>query len=337
MKFVLVGTGNIARTYVNAVSNIPEADIVGVISRDAGRAEKYSAENNIQSFATSLSNMKEDFDAILVATPNGEHYKPVIEAAEMGKHSIVEKPLDITTEHMLMMIDACDKNNVKLGVTYQRRLSENNIAIKKLLDQKAFGKIYAIDLPLKFYRGQEYYDSGAWRGTFAIDGGGPFLQQGSHDIDLLGWFFGMPRKVFAKTGTFGHTGIEVEDHGAAIMEYESGTICTVLASTIAKPGFTPRLDVFTERGTFSLENDAVSVWEIEGVENPGTTLPEKRHNAAASVAVNDSSGHENIINDFMDAVKNNRKPAASGPEARVTTDIILAIYRSAKENKEIII
>ncbi|MHC4873510.1 MAG: Gfo/Idh/MocA family protein [Planctomycetota bacterium] len=337
MKFVLIGSGNIANTYVNAVKNMDNAEIVGVISRSIDRAKKYADENSLGEAAVSLKEIKSDFDAVLVATPNGSHHAGAIAAAEAGKHALVEKPLDITTANIDKMISACKNAGVKLGVTYQRRLSKNNMAIKKLLDEKAFGKIYAVDLPLKLYRGQDYYDSGAWRGTFEFDGGGPFMQQGSHDIDLLGWFFGMPKKVFAKTGTFGHTGIEVEDHGAAIMELEDGAICSVLASTIARPGFSPRLDVFTEKGTFSLENDAITTWDIEGIDNPDEGVAEKRHSSASSAAVSDTSGHENVINDFIEAIENDREPAANGEAGKLTSEIILAIYRSAKEGREIVV
>jgi predicted dehydrogenase len=336
MKFVIIGSGNIAKTYVNAVKNIDNAEIVGVVSRNLERAKKYAKENNFECAATSLENITCEYDAVFVATPNSMHCDGVVSAANLGKHALVEKPLDITPEHMDKMIDTCKKNNVKLAVSFQRRFSKGNIEIKTLLNKNAFGKIYAIDLPLKLYRGQEYYDSGAWRGTLAIDGGGPFLQQGSHDIDCLAWLFGMPKKVFARCGTFGHTGIEVEDHGAAIMEMKNGAICSIVASTIAKPGFSPRLEVFTEKGTFILENDIITTWEIEGVEQPdlGEIVADK-HNGATSAAVDDTCGHEAVISDFIEAIETNREPKVTGEKARMSTDIILAIYKSSKEGREI--
>ena len=339
MKFVLMGTGNISETYVNAVDNLEEAEITAVVSRNEERAESYARQNGIPRFGDSLAAISCDYEAVIVATPNGLHHKGAVSAAGLGKHVLVEKPLDITPGNMDKMITACDEAGVKLGVCFQRRLHETNIAIKNLLDRGAFGEIYAIDLPLKFYRGQSYYDSGAWRGTAELDGGGPFMQQGSHDIDLLGWLFGMPEKVFAKTGTFGHSDIDVEDHGAAILELKDGAICTITASTIAKPGFSPRLDVFTEKGTFSLENDSLVLWQIDGVERPACLDSDcdQKHNAATSAKVTDTSGHEAIIKDFISAVEQDHKPTVSGERARVTTDLILSIYRSAREGKEIVL
>jgi predicted dehydrogenase len=335
MKFALIGTGNIATTYVNAVKNLDCADIVGVISRSTERAEKFAAEHDIKHFADSLQSLTCDFDAVFVATPNGLHRDGAITAAEIGKHVLVEKPLEITTEKLDSMIEACSKAGVKLGTTYQRRTSENNIIIQKMLSKKEFGKIYAIDLSLKLYRGQEYYDSAKWRGTLDIDGGGPFIQQGSHDIDILCWFFGMPKKVFAKTGTFAHKNIEVEDYGTAILEYADGSLCTIVASTISKPGFSPKLEVTTELGTFSMTNDEITTWDIEGIENPCKTTEADRHSSATSASVSDTSGHEKLITDFVNSIIEDKDPVASATKGRCASDVILAIYKSANDGKEI--
>ncbi len=335
MRFALLGTGNIASTYVKAVGNLPNAEITVLISRNIDRARKFAQQHDISKFSDSMSDFTEEFDAVIAATPNGLHHVNAIDAAELGKHVLVEKPLDITVENMDMMVSACREADVRLGVTFQRRFNPTNRIVKQMLDDRAFGDIYAIDLSMKFYRDQSYYESAAWRGTRELDGGGPFIQQGAHDIDLLCWFFGMPCSVFARAGTFAHTGIDVEDYGAAILGYDNGAIGTVIAGTISKPGFSPGLDIFTQKGTVSLENDSIIKWDVEGVEKPEIEGAEQNHNAATSVSVDDTSGHEAVIKDFICAIRDNREPEVNADTARMTTELILKIYESAESGKEI--
>lgn len=169
MRFAIIGTGNIARTYVAAVEKLPGLEVVGFVSRSGRRPEYAPGGHEV---ARSLGEIRGNFDAVILATPPGLHHVDAIAAAELGKHVLTEKPLDVTRENMDAMITACRDAGVKLGVTYQRRMSPDNQAVKKLLDDGAMGRIYAADLSVKFYRDQAYYDSAPYRGTYDIDGGG---------------------------------------------------------------------------------------------------------------------------------------------------------------------
>lgn len=337
VKFVLVGTGNIAGTYVTATSKVNEARIVGVVSRDAGRAAEYAAEHGFDDSSDSLESIGADYDAVMLATPNGLHYRDTITAAGLGKHVLTEKPLDVTLEKMDAMIEACRTAGVKLGVAYQRRMSPANIAMKKLLDGGELGKLYAADLSVKFLRGQDYYDSAPWRGTKEIDGGGPFLQQASHNVDTITWFFGLPSSVLAATGLLAHKDIEVEDHGAAILRWADGMIGTIVASTVTRPGYPVRLEIHAERGSVLTVNDEIVTWDVEGVQRPEVKAAETIHSGAGAggAAVTDTSGHEAIIDDFCEAVRSGHEPAVSGVEARRTGLLIDTIYRAARQRSEV--
>lgn len=324
MRFAIIGTGNIARTYAAAIGIVDGLTLVGCVSR-SGRRPSYLPGGS--PVAERLAGLDADFDAVIVATPPGLHHEGAIAAAEMGKHVLTEKPLDVTRKNMDAMIAACRKAGVRLGVAYQRRMSPDNQAVKKLLDAGALGRVYAADLSVKFYRDQAYYDSAPYRGTYAVDGGGPFVQQASHNIDLYCWFFGLPESVVSILGTFAHD-VEVEDHGAALLRHDDGMIGTIVASTIAKPGFAARLDVHAERGSVVLENDAISTWEVEGVENPSTE-PAGTIHSGSSVSVEDTFGHEAILQDFAEAVREGRDPAVSGESARRASELILRIYEAA--------
>lgn len=324
MRYVLVGTGNISNTYVAALAQLPGSELVGGVSR-TGRALPAAPDLPCWS---SLALVDQPFDAVILATPNGLHHQGAIEAAALGKHVLTEKPLDISLAAMDQMMAACAEAGVTLAVCYQRRTSPDNRAVKALLDAGTLGRIYAADLAAKFYRDQAYYDSGDYRGGMALDGGGPFMQQACHNLDIYSWFFGLPTQVVSMLGTFAHQ-IEAEDHGAALMRHAGGMIGTVVASTATRPGFAARLEIHAERGSLMLTDDAISFWDIEAVANPADRAFEYAHQGATSAAVTDTSAHKAILRDFEAAVREVREPIASAASARLTTELILQIYAGA--------
>lgn len=327
MRFIIVGTGNISRTYYMAAGRVSGVEVAGFVSRRGQRPAYLPADLDVE-VATSIGEFSGDFEAVILATPNGLHHRGAIEAAEAGKHVLTEKTLDVSREAMDAMIEACRRHGVRLGVTYQRRMSPDNQAVKKLLEERKLGRIYAADLRAKFYRDQAYYDSGAYRGTYAIDGGGPFMQQAPHNMDIYCWFFGLPAEVRAFADTFDHD-IEVEDHGAAVLRHDDGMIGTIVASTVARPGFPPRLEIHAEAGSIVLENDVITTWAIDSVENPSTP-PAGAIHTGSTVAVTDTAGHEAIIADFVEAVREGREPAVPGESARMATELALRIYEASR-------
>ena len=324
LKFVIVGSGNISNTYCQAVSKIADAELAGIISRSGKRPP--DADKNIP-VVSDLDKITFDYDAVIVAVPNGLHHKWAIKAAKNGKHVLTEKPLDITREAMTNMIDACKNNDVRLGVCYQYRSNPDIMIIKELLEQNALGKVIAADYTINCWRDQAYYDSGAYRGGYEIDGGGPFIQQACHQIDIYAWFFGRPCKVVSMLGTFLHD-IEGEDHGVAILKHSNGMIGTITASTCAYPGFEPELKIITEKGSLILKNTSISEWHIKDMDNPSVSHGKHIHSGAGHALVEETSGHESIINDFIEAVHQHRPPMVSGEDARTATEIVLDIYEN---------
>ncbi len=299
-----------------------EASLVAVVSRHRTRPD--FVPENIE-MASTLGEIKTTFDGVIVATPNGLHHQGAIAAANLGKHVFTEKPLDITVANMELMIATCRENKVKLGVAYQHRISPDNMTMKKLIDECAFGRIYSADFTVRCWRDQDYYDSGEWRGTWEIDGGGPFMQQACHELDLYTWFFGLPEKVYSLTGTYGHD-IEVEDHGVALFRFPNGMTGSFIASTVAYPGFDPTLTLHTEKGTVILTNGRITGWHIHGRDNPTTEPQGPIHSGAASAAVSDTTGHEALLKDFINAVHNDSAPLIPGESAKLATELALRIY-----------
>jgi UDP-N-acetyl-2-amino-2-deoxyglucuronate dehydrogenase len=320
-RFVIVGSGGISKAYIQSIRNLKNVALAGLISRSGRRPEGLPDDTPV--FA-SLGDVTVAFDAVILATPNGLHHVGAAEAAALGKHVLVEKVLDVTRENMDQIEKVCADAGVTLGVTYQRRMSPDNIALKKLLDDGALGRLFAAEMDVKYYRDQAYYDSGAYRGGWAIDGGGPFIQQAAHNADLLCWFFGMPEKVVSMCDRFDHD-IAVDDHGVALLRYSNGLIVTFTASTVCKPGYPTHFELFTEKGSVIVHNDQIATWNIDGVDNPAD-LSFEVHDGATSATVADTAGHEAIIADFAAAARDGREPMIPAASGRLATELVLAIY-----------
>ena len=325
-KFLLVGSGNIASTYIKAAANVPEIAIIGIVSRSgrrpAGADEKLPVYNSIKEADC-------DFDAVILATPNGCHASGCLEAAARGKHVFTEKTLALTREDMDDMINTCREKNLKLGVAFQRRTAPDNIIVREMIKEGKLGKIVSCELATNFWRPQSYYSDSAYRGNFSLDGGGPFVQQASHNLDLYVWFFGLPQKVYAFTGTFLHD-MESEDYGSAICRHENGMIGTIIASTASKPGFEASMTIRTEKGALTLEGDRITSWLIEDMPNPSASAGVELHSGASTNAVTATTGHETLLRDFALKCQNGGEVLVSGEEARAASELILMIYAAAR-------
>ncbi len=325
-QFAIVGSGNIGSSYTRAIDAIAGADLAALVSRSRQRPDYLSAETPV---FPSISAIDVPCDAVILCTPNGLHHEGAIEAAARGFHVLTEKVLDISVANMDSMDGACRRAGVQLAVTFQRRMSPDNAAVKALLETGALGKVYAADMRVKFFRDMDYYNLSDYRGGYAIDGGGPFIQQAAHNLDLLCWFFGMPAEVVAILGTLARD-IEAEDHGVAAMRYPDGMIGSLTASTIAKPGYPPVLEIHSECGTIVLENDLITKWDVDGIENPSRE-PEDFgiHSGSDSAEVADTSGHEAILADFIQAALDGHPPAVPASSGRLATELALRIYQAA--------
>src|SRR5678816_3451273 len=132
-------------------------------------------------------------------------------------------------------IQAVERSGVKLGVMFQDRVKPGIRELREWISTGVIGKPLAVDARVKWYRPPEYYSASRWRGTSSLDGGGALINQAVHTVDLLLWLLGDVVRVQARTATLLHA-IETEDTALAILEFASGALGTLEATTAAYPG-----------------------------------------------------------------------------------------------------
>lgn len=348
VRYGIVGCGAIYKTHADALQGVEGAILAAVYDSDPERTLQAVA-----SYAcapvNSLQELCDSVDAVIVCTPSGLHAEIGIEVAQAGKHVLVEKPIDTTLAKAQSLVDAAKKAGVKLGTISQHRFSQAIQRTRDAVQSGELGTPLAGDAYIKWYRTQAYYDSGDWRGTWEMDGGGCLLNQGVHMIDMIQWIMGGVKSVQAQVRTAAHD-IEVEDIAQALVEYKSGAVGLIYGSTSFYPGLAERLEVHGKHGTVILEGDRVKMWKAdpvaaaEGLYGGGVMMQPtpSQHTADQNEAdliarsADDPSckwgeQHRLQLEDFTRAIQDDREPFITGEASLEPLKIIMAIYQSARE------
>jgi len=339
----LIGCGVISRTHASQITELDGARLVAVADVIEEKAKKVAEEFSCDYYIDYHQMLqREDIDVVHVLTPSGMHADVAIDAARAGKHVISEKPMDITMEKARLMIEECNRANVKLGVISQHRFDDATVKLKEVIDEGKLGNIVIGNCAVNFYRSQGYYDSGEWRGTWALDGGGSLMNQSIHTIDLLQYLAGPIESIYAHTATLAHVRIEVEDAAVATVRFKSGAIGTIVGTTSAYPGLANRVEIFGTSGSAVIDDDELTHLYFKRKSEEGSSYGDGKavnvaneymSNFSANVTVSNSHGRE--IADFLDAIRDNREPLINGLEGMKPLEIILAIYQSAQTGQEI--
>ena len=333
LKVGLIGAGNVAAHHVLAWRQTPQAEPIAVCRRDEAKAKEFADKYDLEWTTDYKSLLKNsNIDVVDIVLPSGRHADVGIEAAQAGKHVIVEKPIDVSLEKADDLIRACRDNGVTLGVISQYRFMDGSKKMYDILARNKLGRLVQGDAYIKWFRPQSYYDSGDWRGTWALDGGGPFMNQGIHLIDLLLSVMGPVKSVYARTKTLAHN-IEVEDTGVAMLEFESGALGVIEASTAIWPGRAARMDIHGTKGSLTIEGDELVFLHVKG-EEPVTAKDVDAGGASDPTDI-DVTPFVRQFTDIADAIKSGRQPLVSGEQARIPLELILAIYESSKKETRI--
>ncbi|MFC1479735.1 Gfo/Idh/MocA family protein, partial [Planctomycetota bacterium] len=239
-----------------------------------------------------------------------------------GVNVLMDKPLEINVEKCDAVINACKKNKVRLGVLYPMHFNPLLSGIKRAIEQKLIGNLIMVDIHLKWYRTQEYYDRGGWRGTWDMDGGGSLMNQGAHPVDYMVWLCGEPAEITGDYGPLNHT-IDTEDWAAGIIRFKNGVKGTILTTTNVSPEIgMNRIEVHGTEGSIMVETNKpdgtlIKVSTVDNLEELG-----KRE-------------FDYPVEQFIHAIKHNEEIEVTGVQGRASVAIINGVYRSANEGKRI--
>jgi len=333
----------IGKFHAQAINAMENGELGGVADQVFERAQAFEKEFGVKAYE-SVDAMLADpaIEVVTIGTPSGAHLEPGMAAIEAGKHVIIEKPLEVTTERIDQMISAAEKKGVTLAAVLNRRFHPAMDEFKKAADANRFGTLTSASAYVKWYRDQAYYDSAGWRGTWALDGGGALMNQSIHTIDALLYLAGPVRSVQANTACLAHTDIEVEDIAVAILEFESGARGVIEGSTCtwSKDGHPARVQLAGTAGSVFLADEAFEVWDfMEETEADAEIRRQFMKGADAGLGANDPTAinfyqHQRNFEEIVQAIGEGRAPRTHAHEARKSVELISAIYESARKNGE---
>lgn len=334
IRVALVGCGRISKNHFDAIAKIDDLRLTAVCDAVEARAREAGERLGVAWYTDFAKLLAEaPCDAVVIATPSGLHPAHGIAAARAGKHVICEKPMATSLKDADDLVRACDDAKVQLFVVKQNRLNPAIQLLKRAVDKGRFGRIYMANTTVLWARPQDYYDQAPWRGTWEFDGGA-FLNQASHYVDLMQWLVGPVDSVMAKTATLARK-IEAEDSGIAALKFRSGALGSIQVTMLTFPkNLEGSITILGEKGTAKVGGTAVNKvehWAFADYDDDDKLVDQS---ATAPTSVY-GFGHEGYYRNVVAALRGHERPDTDGRGGRKSLELILAIYESARTNRDV--
>ena len=337
-NFGIIGAGLIADFHARAIKSLANARLAGICGTNSAKVKALAEKYGCRSFPGYAEMLRSgEIDIVTIATPSGAHMEPAIEAARYGKHVLCEKPLEISLERIDKMIEAHKLAGTSLGGIFNYRFNDNLKHLRKAVSDGRFGKITYASVHVPWWRNESYYTN-SWHGTNQLDGGGALMNQSIHMIDLLQSLIGPVHSLHAYTATLAH-GIEAEDTGVAILKFKNNALGAIYGSTASFPGQFRRLEITGTNGTVVQVENSFAVWQFADQTDSDQEIIKAFTGIEGGGGVADPAAipfepHARNISAFIESVESGEPFEVDATEARKAVEIVLAIYSSARENKE---
>lgn len=343
IRIGIIGMGNIGRHHASYLldGKVARCHLAAVCSTSPGKLDTY-ASRGVRVWGSGSELIRSGtVDAVLIATPHYEHTSLGIEALEAGLHVMVEKPISAhkADAERLLAFAASRPKQVLAGM-FQLRVEPRYQKIRRVLESGELGRMVRVNwINTDWFRTEAYYSSGGWRATWKGEGGGVLLNQCLHNLDVLSWMVGQPRRVRGFCGFGRHHAIEVEDEVTAYLEYAGGATGVFVSSTAEAPG-TNRLEMVGSRGRLVLEDGRLRFTRNEGdmldflrTAKGGFTKPD-----VWNVEIpfeNASAPHAQLMENFTAAVLDGAPLIAPGSDGLNSVELANAIIFSALEGRDV--
>ena len=331
----LVGCGRISGKHFEALEEHGEvAELIAVCDSDPAALASAEARTGATGYATLTALLaNSDVDAVILATPSGQHAAEGMAVAQAGRHVITEKPMATRWKDGKRLVQACDQAGVRLFVVKQNRCNPTIQLLKRAITKKRFGRIYMVDMNVFWTRPQEYYDSAAWRGTWEFDGGA-IMNQASHYVDLLDWLIGPVETVHAMTATLARD-IQVEDTGVVNIKWRSGALGTLGVTMLTYPkNFEGSITVIGEKGTVRVGGLAVNDiqhWEFAEPDEDDASVADASYSTGSVYGI----GHPLYYENVFQTLRGEADAATDGREGLRSLELLVAMYLSARDERAV--
>lgn len=339
VRFGIVGTGGMGRAHGKMLKEIPRAALTALCDVHEERLTAAAQELGGRPFADPTALLDSGLvDAVVIATPHWQHPEIAIAAFERGIHVMCEKPIAVTVGDADRMLEAHRSSGSRFGVMFQWRSSPLYRTARDIVRQGTLGEIYRTAMICSHFRSQAYYDSGAWRATWAGEGGGVLLNQAPHNLDMFCWIAGLPSSVLARCETRMHR-IEVEDVASALLRYPNGAHGYIHTSTVEFPG-TDIAEFCGDAGKLIIQNGGLRLARIPGGIRAFSDATDRSFGGIEAqweeIALpEEPSGHAEMHRNFIASVLDGAELLAPGAESLGSVEIANAMILSSSRDREV--
>ncbi len=330
----VIGTGMAAKPHALALNDLRNLiEVEAVFSRNKEKCKLFAENYNFVA-ANSMQDILEnnEIDMVIIITPPNQRLELIKELSKAGKHILMEKPIERSTEKAKEIVNICQKNKVQLGIVLQHRFRESSIKLKKLIEENMLGFIYSVQVNVPWWRDQSYYDEPG-RGTYERDGGGVLISQAIHTLDLMISLVGQVEEVQAVAKTTSFHNLESEDFVAGGLKFKNGAVGSLMASTSSYPGFPESIVLNCEKGSVKLESGKLKIhWQNKKVEEFGES---SGTGGSADPMAFPYDWHKSLIKNFALSLRGKQSAIVTGEEALEVHGLIDALITSSKNGKKV--
>ncbi len=334
LKVAMIGCGRISNVYREVFKKLSDdVEVVYAVDTDEKKALDFAQDfPNCKALTDYKEILGKEVDVVHIATPHYLHAPMAIDCMNHGHHVLTEKPMAISLEQADEMIETADKTGVKFGVIFQTRYVKGCMEIKKLIEEGKLGKILGARSYLSWSRPDSYYEESDWKGTWDKEGGGVLIDQAIHSIDRVQWLVGSEIEwIEGSMANRTHKIVNVEDVAEALIKFKNGCLYQLYACNSYMYDAPIEIEIVGEKGKVGLIQDLAWV-HLDGEERY------EIHEGYDGLQVGPSywgSSHITQIKDFYKSVREDKPVYIDGREGRKALEIVLGIYKSAREGKRI--
>lgn len=325
MKVALIGMGMVAPTHLAAIEASDVVELAGVYVRDPSKAGELPVFSSVDEIALDTS-----VDFAVLLTPPSVRLEIVETLAAAGKPILMEKPIERTLEGAQAIVAASE--TVPTGVVFQHRFRDVAVKLSDMIEAGNLGEISATEIVIPWWRDQSYYDEPG-RGTYHQDGGGVLITQAIHVLDLVMSLLGPIASVQAMARTTALHDMETEDFVAAGLEFASGAVGSLSATTASYPGGSEIIRVHGSKGSAELSRGVLQVTWRDGREEAFGQVAGS--GGGANPMAFTYAWHQAAIEDFAQSLSDARPARVTARGALAVHALIDALTRSSAQKRQV--
>jgi predicted dehydrogenase len=236
MRFGIIGAGGIGGSHLLTIEDHPQTEVVAVCDTDETVLEDYADEYDTTPQYMDVIE-RDDVDAVVVALPHHLYPDVVGAALEADRHVLKEKPFARNLQDARKMVQAASASEGRLMVCGQSRYQPGFQRAYRILQSGVLGSVFMMRGVITYRWGKAFSGNWSWRADRELSGGTAIIDSGWHMLDIMTWYLGLPRRVYATTGCGNALpgDYDVDDRAFVTMEYEQGAVANLTVSFLCLP------------------------------------------------------------------------------------------------------